>query len=133
MTGEACPTNIRPHMANVLYVDDEEAIRRAVVTWLTRRGHTVYAAQNLSVARDLLAAHPIDGVFIDLWLGDESGLELQAWIDENRPELSMKIVFVTGDIAADGSPTQGTQPLGRPVLGKPFDLRQLEELVRSWG
>ena len=120
-------------MANVLYVDDEEAIRRAVVTWLTRRGHTVYAAPNLGAARHMLAAHPIDGVFIDLWLGDESGIELQGWIDENKPELSMKIVFVTGDIAADGSPSRSNQPLGRPVLGKPFDLRTLEELVRSWG
>jgi DNA-binding NtrC family response regulator len=120
-------------MANVLYVDDEEAIRRAVLTWLKRRGHNVYAAANLTAARQLLAAHAIDGVFIDLWLGDESGIELQAWIDENRPELSTKVVFVTGDIAADGVPSQSTQPLGRPVLGKPFDLRQLEDLVRSWG
>lgn len=119
-------------MANVLYVDDEEAIRRAVVAWLTRRGHTVFPAPNLAVARDLLAAHPIDGAFIDLWLGDESGLELQAWIDENRPELSTRIVFVTGDIASDGTSSQSRQPLGRPVLGKPFDLRQLEELVRGW-
>jgi DNA-binding NtrC family response regulator len=119
-------------MANVLYVDDEEAIRRAVVVWLTRRGHTAYAAPNLSAARELLAAHSIDGVFIDLWLGDESGIELQAWIDENRPELSSKIVFVTGDIASDGAPSHTTQPLGRPVLGKPFDLKQIEELVRSW-
>lgn len=118
-------------MANVLYVDDEEAIRRAVVTWLTRRGHTVYAAPSIAVARELLGSKPVDGAFIDLWLGEESGLELQAWIDENRPELSTHVVFVTGDIA-DGSPGQSTSTLGRPVLGKPFDLRQLEEYVRRW-
>ena len=119
-------------MATVLYVDDEEAIRRAVVTWLTRRGHTVYAAQTIMAARELLTSKPIDGAFIDLWLGEESGLELQAWIDENRPELSTHIVFVTGDIAADGSPSQATNTLGRPVLGKPFDLHQLEDFVRGW-
>ena len=119
-------------MATVLYVDDEEAIRRAVVIWLTRRGHTVYEADTLGAARELLATKPIDGAFIDLWLGDESGLELQAWIDENRPELSHNIVFVTGDIAAEGSPDQSADTLGRPLLGKPFDLRQLEEWVRRW-
>jgi two-component system response regulator PilR (NtrC family) len=119
-------------MANVLYVDDEAAIRRAVVSWLTRRGHTVHAAATLAAARELLASQPIDGVFIDLWLREESGLELQAWIDENRPELSSHIVFVTGDIAAEESPSQTTQPLGRPILGKPFDLRQLDEFVRGW-
>lgn len=119
-------------MATVLYVDDEEAIRRAVVTWLTRRGHTVFAAPSVAAARDLLVAQAIDGAFIDLWLGEESGLELQAWIDEHRPELSSRIVFVTGDIAAEGSPGQGANTLGQPVLGKPFDLRQLEEWVRRW-
>jgi DNA-binding NtrC family response regulator len=119
-------------MATVLYVDDEEAIRRAVVTWLTRRGHTVFAAPTIAVARELLASEPIEGVFIDLWLGEESGLELQAWIDENRPELSMNIVFVTGDIAADGSATDRPGTLGRPVLGKPFDLKQLDEWVTKW-
>lgn len=119
-------------MATVLYVDDEDAIRRAVVTWLTRRGHVVHAAPNIAAARELLTSHHIDGAFIDLWLGDESGLELQAWIDENRPELSGNIVFVTGDIAADGSPNDSPNTLGRPVLGKPFDLRQLDEWVRRW-
>jgi DNA-binding NtrC family response regulator len=119
-------------MATVLYVDDEEAIRRAVVTWLTRRGHTVYAAASVAAACDLLASQVIDGAFIDLWLGEESGLELQAWIDEHRPELSDNIVFVTGDIAADASPGQSANTIGRPVLGKPFDLRQLDEWVRRW-
>jgi DNA-binding NtrC family response regulator len=103
-----------------------------VVTWLTRRGHVVHAAPTIAAARELLASQPIDGAFIDLWLGEESGLELQAWIDEHRPELSRNIVFVTGDIAADGTSTESAQSLGRPVLGKPFDLHQLDECVRAW-
>jgi DNA-binding response OmpR family regulator len=119
-------------MATVLYVDDEDAIRRAVVAWLTRRGHTVHSARTLADARNLLASQAIDGAFVDLWLGDESGLELQDWIDENRPDLSANIVFVTGDLAASdtGSSTLGT--LGRPVLAKPFELRELDAFVESW-
>src|SRR4051812_29254691 len=114
-------------MANVLYVDDEDAIRRAVVTWLTRRGHVVHAAPTIAAARDLLETVPIDGAFIDLWLGDESGVELQKWIDEHRPELAAKTVFVTGEVAADEGSGQTIGRLGRPVLSKPFDLRQLEQ------
>src|SRR3954464_3295672 len=86
-------------MATVLYVDDEAGIRRAVVAWLTRRGHTVHAAATIGDARHLLESQCIDGAFVDLWLGEESGLELQDWIDEHQPDLSTKIVFVTGDVA----------------------------------
>ncbi|MFL5616040.1 MAG: response regulator [Gemmatimonadaceae bacterium] len=117
-------------MATVLYVDDEDAIRRAVVAWLTRQGHTVHAAATLGDARQLLESESIDGAFVDLWLGDESGLELQDWIDEHQPDLSGKIVFVTGDIAAEASTTLAT--LGRPVLAKPFDLRDLDAFVAAW-
>src|SRR6478609_8917591 len=118
-------------MATVLYVDDEDAIRRAVVAWLTRRGHTVHSAGTLAGARHLLESQSIDGAFVDLWLGDESGLELQDWIDEHQPDLSGKIVFVTGDAAA-GVANERLASLGRPVLAKPFDLHDLDAFVAGW-
>jgi DNA-binding NtrC family response regulator len=119
-------------MATVLYVDDEEALRRAVVAWLTRRGHTVHAAATVGDARHLLESQSIDGAFVDLWLGEESGLELQDWIDENRPDLSANIVFVTGDLGVGETTSGALSALGRPVLGKPFDLHDLEAFVEGW-
>lgn len=119
-------------MATVLYVDDEDAIRRAVSKWLTRRGHTVHTAGRLADARDLIASHVIDGVFIDIWLGEESGLELQDWIEEHCPQLSAKIVFVTGDLGASEIVRCSVGKLGRPVLTKPFELQQLETFVHLW-
>jgi DNA-binding NtrC family response regulator len=119
-------------MATVLYVDDEDAIRRAVVSWLTRRGHTVHAVGTIAGARDLLQSQSIDGAFVDLWLGHESGLELQDWIDENRPELSSKVVFVTGDLGAVDAIDPALGALGKPILAKPFDLQRLDEFVRVW-
>ena len=119
-------------MATVLYVDDEDAIRRAVSAWLTRRGHTVHTAGTLAEARDLLSSQPINGAFVDIWLGDESGLELQDWIDEHRPELSPRIVFVTGDLSASDTAQSSVRKLGRPVLAKPFELQQLDTFVERW-
>ena len=119
-------------MATVLYVDDEDAIRRAVSTWLTRRGHTVHTAATLADARDLLASQAIDGAFVDVWLGDENGLELQDWIDEHRPDLSPKIVFVTGDVGASNAANYSLGKLGHPVLAKPFELQQLDTFVERW-
>ena len=120
-------------MATVLYVDDEDAIRRAVVTWLTRKGHVVHTASTVAAARELLATESIDGAFIDLWLGDESGLELQDWIDEHRPEFASNIVFVTGDLVTSDSVSRVLGGLGHPVLGKPFDLQELEIWAERWG
>ena len=119
-------------MATVLYVDDEDAIRRAVVAWLTRRGHTVHVAASLGDARELLTSQSIDGAFVDLFLGAESGLELRDWIDEHRPDLSANLVFVTGDPGADTAGRGPLAALGRPVLAKPFDLQELDQFVDGW-
>lgn len=119
-------------MATVLYVDDEAGIRRAVVAWLTRHGHTVHAAATLGDARELLESQSIDGAFVDLWLAGESGLELRDWIDEHRPALSPNVVFVTGDPGADTAGRGPLAALGRPVLAKPFDLQQLDQFVAGW-
>jgi DNA-binding NtrC family response regulator len=119
-------------VTTVLYVDDEEAIRRAVVAWLTRRGHAVHTAATLAEARDVLESRAVDGAFVDLCLGDESGLELQRWIDAHRPDLSNRLVFVTGDPGAGESGSGARSDLIRPVLVKPFDLTELDAFVQRW-
>ena len=120
-------------MATVLYVDDEDAIRRAVMTWLTRKGHVVHTASTVAAALALLTTEAIDGAFIDLWLGNESGLELQDWIDEHRPDFAANIVFVTGDVPSSAAAQRALGALGRPVLGKPFNLEELEAWATRWG
>ena len=81
-------------MAIVLYVDDEDSIRRAMKAWLVRRGHTVFTAGCLDDARTVLQSNEVDGAFIDLWLGTESGFDLFEWIhrDRQRSDCSAAIV-----------------------------------------
>ncbi|HEV7993857.1 MAG TPA: response regulator [Gemmatimonadaceae bacterium] len=111
----------------LLYVDDEETIGRAVARWFERRGHIVHQARSLSDARNLLGSNDPDAIFIDVWLGTESGFELLAWIEDTRPHLAERVVFVTGELA-DSDVEQGRiwRTLGRPVVRKPFDFKQLE-------
>ncbi len=113
-------------MKTVLYVDDEEAIGRAVARWFGRRGDVVHVARTLAEARAILAQHEPDVVFIDVWLGAESGFELLAWLEDERPELTKRVTFVTGELADAGSATRVWRTLGRPVLQKPFDFAKLE-------
>ena len=116
-------------MKTVLYVDDEEAIGRVVTRFFTRRGDHVLLARTIAEATEILEVKNPSVVFIDVWLGTESGFELLNWIEEKRPHLSERVTFVTGELADDQSPERLCKTLGRPVLQKPFDLSRLGETL----
>jgi DNA-binding response OmpR family regulator len=119
-------------MATLLYVDDEETIGRAVARWFERRGHVVHVARSIAEAQALLLELQPDALFIDVWLGTESGFELMSWIEDNRPQLADRVTFVTGELVDAANLDSGRlwQTLGRPVLQKPFDFAQLEAHTR---
>jgi len=119
-------------VATVLYVDDERAISRALSSWLTRRGHRVFTATSIAEAKSVLQADTIDGAFIDVRLGRENGLELFQWLAENQPRVAENTAFVTGDIIRDPAIQQAMDEYARPVLVKPFELSELEGIVKGW-
>jgi two-component system nitrogen regulation response regulator NtrX len=116
-------------MSTLLYVDDEAMIGTAVARWFARRGHTVHLAGTIADAQQLIARDPPDAVFIDVWLGTESGFELMSWIEESHPALADRVTFVTGELADETSTGRVWRTLGRPVLQKPFDFADLERFV----
>jgi DNA-binding NtrC family response regulator len=115
-----------------MYVDDEAAIRRVVGRWFEKRGTAILLAESAAEARRLLREHDVDGVFIDVWLGEETGFDLFAWIAEHRPQLKDRVVFITGDVAPGVAPGTELQALGRAVIAKPFELHDLEGYVTRW-
>ena len=119
-------------MANVLYVDDDAGLSRLVHRWFERRGVTIITAASTAAARKLLKEHDIVGAFIDVWLGKDTGFDLYAWIAEHRPALRDRVVFITGDIVPSVGQGAAVQALGRTVIGKPFELADLEQHVRRW-
>jgi DNA-binding response OmpR family regulator len=120
-------------MARVLYVDDDDALRDVVRTWLERSGHVVHTADGVASAKQCVAAHELDGAFIDVWLDDGTGFELHGWLESHAPALARRVVFVTGNII-EGADDAGRRlrALGRPVLAKPFGLRELDPFVAAW-
>ena len=118
-------------MPVVLYVDDEETIGRAVARWFERRGHVVHVARTVDEAKRLLLHYSPDAIFIDVWLGAESGFELMSWIEDVRGHLADRVTFVTGELA-ESRGRRVWRTLGRPVLQKPFDLAQLEAHAHAY-
>lgn len=116
-------------MSTLLYVDDEVMIGNAVARWFARRGHTVHVAASIAAAQHAIARELPDAVFIDVWLGSESGFELMSWIEDTHPTLAERVTFVTGELAGEMATGRVWRTLGRPVVQKPFDFAELEHYV----
>ena len=119
-------------MPVVLFVDDEASMRRVVQHALTFHGIEVHTAAGLAEARAACERIAFDGAIIDVWLDDGSGFELYAWLQEHHPRVARNTLFVTGDIAANADLGHQVHAIGRPVLVKPFDFKELEDLIRSF-
>ncbi|PVX30369.1 response regulator transcription factor [Sphingomonas pokkalii] len=112
--------------AKLLVVDDEPAIRRLLVTSLTRAGHRVVEA---GTAREALTALQIDkpeAVLLDLGLPDRDGLELV-------PLLKGAGVAVLVISARDGTDQKVTAlDLGADdYVTKPFDTEEVLARIRT--
>jgi DNA-binding response OmpR family regulator len=120
-------------MACVLFVDDEPIVRRAVQLYLEQTGHLAFTAATLAEARDVASSQPLDGIFLDIWLGaGESGFELIDWINEQVPELAPRVVFVTGHANPQAGAAKLRRSIDRPLLPKPFEMRALDMHIAEW-
>jgi signal transduction histidine kinase len=114
----------------VLVVDDEPFIGRVIQKALASE-HDVVVVQRASEAFALLEQREtFDVVLCDLVMPDVSGPEFYARVAERWPELTPRLVFMTG-----GAFTPGTiafmKSVPTEVLTKPFALDDLKRIVRD--
>ena len=115
----------------VLVVDDEFLIRWSIAETLGAAGHEVTEAQDAASALASLEETPDpDVVLLDFRLPDSNDLGLLAKIRRLAP--ASAVVMMT----AFGTPevTAGALQLGAcKVLSKPFNMHDLEDIVRTHG
>jgi len=121
--------NTAARCLRVLVVDDEPLIRWSIAETLGAAGHQVTEAQDAASALRALADAPdTDLVLLDFRLPDSNDLGLLAEIRRMAPAtpVIMMTAFGTPDVTA------GALKLGAvKVLNKPFNMHELERLVRS--
>lgn len=108
----------------VLVVDDDASLRLLCRVNLELDGYHVLEATTVAEAEEILLAEPVDVVLLDVHVGPESGIELMRALRERGG--APPVVLVTGSARLDAD----TQAEADGVVGKPFRLEELRDVVR---
>jgi CheY-like chemotaxis protein len=113
----------------VLVVEDEEILLCFLKTALERGGVKVVGASSGAEALNLLEQGEFAGVVSDLRMPDKiGGAEVFDWVRQNRPKLSSRFLFITGN-AHDSYAIEIQERTGALFIEKPFRIGLLIELI----
>ena len=116
----------------VLLVDDEELIRRPMGRFLTKRGAEIRDAGDgeAALAR-LQEGFDPHVILADLRMPKMDGAELYERLQQERPALAERVIFLSGDITHLASRGLAEVPRDR-VLVKPVELVELERRIAAF-
>jgi PAS domain S-box-containing protein len=114
----------------VLVVDDETALRSALLRFLSRRGIQGQGVADGVEALSLLRQRSFDVIISDVRMPGMSGREFLERLRRDRPDLVPRVVFSTGDTFAPDTAAL-LKEAGLPTVTKPFDFAMLERVIRE--
>jgi two-component system, NtrC family, response regulator PilR len=112
----------------VLIVDDEPDLLELVSLTLSRMNLDTRTASDVGTARRLLKSEQFDLCLTDMRLPDGDGLDLVAWIQENRSALPVAVITAHGNVE---SAVRALKLGAFDFVSKPLDLGVLRKLVGS--
>ncbi|HUL19482.1 MAG TPA: sigma-54 dependent transcriptional regulator [Steroidobacteraceae bacterium] len=112
----------------VLVVDDEPDLLELVTLTLSRMNLRTRTAADLAGARKLLKSEQFDLCLTDMRLPDGDGLDLVAWIQENKPNVPVAVITAHGNVE---SAVRALKLGAFDFVSKPLDLGVLRKLVGS--
>jgi two-component system response regulator PilR (NtrC family) len=112
----------------VLIVDDEPDLLELVALTLSRMNLQARTAADVSTARRLLKSEKFDLCLTDMRLPDGDGLDLVAWIQQNRADLPVAVITAHGNVE---SAVRALKLGAFDFVSKPLDLGVLRKLVGS--
>lgn len=113
----------------LLVVDDEAAIGQFLADALGVEGVEVTAVPSGREAQRVVLEQSFDAVLTDLRMPDIDGDKLTDFIVSQRPELTSRIVLMTGDALNALNKKIRTD---MPIVAKPIDLATLRETLRPF-
>ena len=120
------PNGSTAQRLRVLVVDDDKEIRHTLAVCLEDIGCEVVAAFSAEQALAAAAQSPLDLAFVDLRLGESSGLDLLPQLFAENPNLP--VVVLTGFAAID-SAVEAVKRGAADYLAKPCTPEQIRRIV----
>ncbi len=119
---------IRIRTGKILIVDDEPLVARAIKRALGR--HDTVVANSGRAALEHLEQTQFDIVLCDLMMPDMTGMEVFAAVEDRWPEMTKRIVFVTGGAFTDAA-RNFLASIPNLAIEKPVNINELRALVDS--
>jgi CheY-like chemotaxis protein len=116
---------------NILWVDDNEAIRTNASLMLEMMGHQTHTASSGKQAIQLMQDNQYDVVFTDIGMPEMNGWQLAEYISEQFNQ--RVVVIIVSGWGAEINEEQSKNHNVLTVLSKPFDMNQIESILNSIG
>src|SRR5260221_13274055 len=118
------------HNATLLLVDDDAMNRDALSRRLSRTGYTVLTAENGPDALEIVNAHRVDAVLLDVMMPGMSGIETLRHLRQTRSVAELPVIMVT---AKDGSEdiVEALDLGANDYVTKPIDFSVALARIRS--
>ncbi|APV43846.1 Response regulator receiver domain-containing protein [Dehalogenimonas formicexedens] len=114
----------------ILVVEDEFNISDVCKNSLIKEGYDVTVSADGLSAKRLISATEYDLIVLDLNIPKISGIELYHWLEGEHPELTRRVLFMTGLIPVGGV-AAFLAHTGRLCLQKPFTPKELRDKVKQ--
>lgn len=113
----------------VLVIDDDELVGRSIVRVLSRDSDVTHCTDALVGLAKTLQDPPYDIVFCDLTMPHLHGDELYRKVQQQRPEMAERFVFITGS-SDEPRFQQFLSSVENERLDKPLDAHSLRAVTR---
>ena len=116
-------------MATILFIDDEDSVRRLFQVALEGAGYRVLIAESATHGLRLLEHQEVDLILVDIFMPDMDGLQLIPIIRKTEP--ASKIMAITGRSGRRNYLDMAKLLGAHDTLMKPFSLQELLDAVAS--
>jgi len=122
-------TRTKSSRKKILLVEDEPVVGRLFKRILNSEGFDVDFVQDGRIAVETVNNNHYDLCISDIRLPGLNGIQLYEQLKANHPQLSLKVIFITGD-TMNANIQLFLQESGMPWLVKPFNPEELVIIVK---
>ena len=116
--------------SRILVVDDNASNRDLLTRRLQRQGHTVFQAEDGTIALDMVEKEPLDLILLDLMMPGISGYDVLALLKANPRHREIPVIMISALSELD-SIVRCIEAGADDYLAKPFDPTLLRARVGS--